>query len=135
MTLPVSSATVSRHAAHPVEESERFGFCDVSSCDVVYVAIDGTLIRKDQVRTRVGIKEAEDPVPVCYCFAFTARQIREDLVAHGKSTIREYIQRHVRAGRCQCNVMNPSGRCCLGNVARVMAGTSPADGTDAPTLK
>jgi hypothetical protein len=81
------------------------------------------LIRKDQVRTRVGVKETEDPIPVCYCFGFTARQIAEDLTANGRSTIRPYIENQVRAGRCRCETTNPAGRCCLGNVSRVISRT------------
>ena len=120
-THSVSLLTVEHHALLAPLPETSFGFCDVPTCDVVYVGADGMLIRKGQLRTRVGVKETEEPVPVCYCFDFTAGQIAADLHQHGRSTIRQYIQEQVRAGRCRCDMANPSGRCCLGNVGRVIA--------------
>jgi hypothetical protein len=119
-TTLVSLDTVTQHVLLPYLPDTTFGFCDAPGCDVVYVGADGTLIRKEQLRTRVGVKETEDPIPVCYCFELTARQIAEDVRQHGRSTIREYIQEQVRAGQCHCEMTNPAGRCCLGNVGRVI---------------
>jgi len=119
-TLPVSILTVQQHATIRELPDVAFGFCGEPSCDVVCVGADGTLIRKDELSTRVGIKETEDPIPGCYCFEFTAEQIAEDLLLHTRSTIRPYIKEQVRAGRCCCEVTNPAGRCCLGNVSRTI---------------
>lgn len=127
-TLPVDLDTVRRHTTSPALPEVDFGFCEVPSCDVVYVGADGTLIRKEQMSTRVGIKETENPIPVCYCFEFTAAQIAEDVRQHGCSTIRDYIQEQVRAGRCRCEITNPAGRCCLGNVGRVVSQTRATQG-------
>jgi len=121
-TKPVGLMTVRQHALLPQVLPETvFGFCDSPGCDVVYVGADGTLIRTDQLRTRVGVKETDDPIPVCYCFSFTARQIAEDVMANDHSTIRSYIEEQVRAGHCRCDATNPAGRCCLGNVSRVIS--------------
>jgi hypothetical protein len=119
-TLPVGFDTVEHHTLLPRLPITNYGFCSAPDCDVVYVGADGTLITKDQVRTRIGVKESVDPVPVCYCFDFTARQIADDLMAQGRSTIRAYIEEQVRAERCRCELTNPAGRCCLGNVHRVI---------------
>ena len=97
-----------------------FGFCDVPTCSVVYVGGDGTLIDKDALETRVGLKETDDPIPVCYCWGFTAREIVEDLARQGRSTVRAFIMERVKAGQCSCERTNPSGRCCLGEVGRVL---------------
>ena len=121
LTMSVQMVTLGQHTMLAELPETSFGFCEVASCPVVYVGADGTLIEKAQVRTRVGVKETEEPIPVCYCFEFTAAQIADDLREHGRSTIRAYIQEQVRAGRCRCEVTNPSGRCCLGNVGRVLA--------------
>ena len=122
-TFPVPRDTVRQHTTSPDLPEVDFGFCDVPRCDVVYVGADGTLIRKQQLRTRVGVKETEDPIPVCYCFEFTAAQIADDVRQHGRSAIRDYIQEQVRAGRCQCETTNPAGRCCLGDVGRLIGQT------------
>jgi len=36
----------------------------------------------------------------------------------GKSTVARRIMVEVEAGRCACEVKNPSGKCCLGDVTR-----------------
>jgi hypothetical protein len=119
-TMPVGMVTVRQHAILTELPETNFGFCEAARCPIVYAGADGTLIDKAQVRTRVGVKETEAPIPVCYCFEFTAAQITDDLRQHGRSTIRDYIQKQVRLGQCQCEMTNPSGRCCLGNVGRVL---------------
>ena len=127
-TLPVEYVTVTSHVAANDVPPTAFGFCDVPTCSTVYVGADGRLIDKTDLRTRVGIKETADPIPVCYCFDVTERQIVEDVLAHGRSTIREYISEQVQASHCRCVVTNPSGRCCLGNVTRAVAQARRGDG-------
>lgn len=120
-TLPVERVTVTSHVAADDVPTVAFGFCDVPTCSIAYVGADGRLIDKADLKTRVGLKETDDPIPVCYCFGHTERQIVDDMRAHGRSTIRESITEQVQAGCCRCVVSNPSGRCCLGSVARVIA--------------
>jgi len=60
-----------------------------------------------------------DPIPVCYCFGFTRRDIHDEIAETGRSRIAEQISAEVKAGNCACEVKNPSGKCCLGNVTRV----------------
>lgn len=91
-------------------------FCATAHCPVVYYAGDGTQFRKDQIRVRVGLKETEDPVPVCYCFRVTARMICEEIQLTGWASASARIRAEVKAGNCRCEVENPSGRCCLGEV-------------------
>ena len=69
---------------------------------------------------RVGLKETESPTPLCYCFGHTAESAREEMVATGRSTVAERITAEVQAGNCSCEVKNPSGRCCLGDVNRAI---------------
>ncbi len=94
----------------------EYAFCETPNCPVVYYAADGTQLRKEQVRVRVGLKETEDPVPVCYCFGVTERMIREETRRTGRSSASARIRAEVKAGNCRCEVENPSGRCCLGEV-------------------
>ena len=94
----------------------NYAFCETMNCPVVYFAGDGTLFTKDQVRIRIGIKETENPLSVCYCFGVTERMIREEIQGTGRSTAATRIRAEVKAGNCRCEVENPSGRCCLGEV-------------------
>ncbi|MDP3071111.1 MAG: hypothetical protein Q8N18_12535 [Opitutaceae bacterium] len=53
---------------------------------------------------------------MCYCFGFTPAMIREELAVTGKSTVIERIAAEMKADFCACEIRNPQGSCCLGNV-------------------
>lgn len=97
-------------------ESGAFNFCRTSTCDVVYFNECGTVLTKADVRQRVGLKETQDPVPICYCFGFTETMVSDEIRATGKCTIPQRITAEVKAGNCACEIRNPQGTCCLGNV-------------------
>jgi len=85
---------------------------------VVYFLPDQAVFRTDDLSVPVGLKEPENPgAPVCYCFGWTPRKIEAEIQATGQSTAIEQIKAQVRAGNCYCEVTNPQGSCCLGNVA------------------
>lgn len=74
------------------------------------VELDETLI--------CGSKASNDWVPLCYCFGFDESHLREEIAQTGTTTIPERISRLIREGLCECDVRNPSGNCCLGEVRR-----------------
>jgi hypothetical protein len=96
-------------------------FCETPTCDIVYFS-DRPLhfFGREDLTVRVGIKESEPPIPVCYCFGFTEQDIVEDVARDAGGRIVQEITARVKAGLCACEITNPSGRCCLGNVRRVM---------------
>lgn len=69
---------------------------------------------------RVGLKEKEDPIPVCYCFGWSREKILNQIKEEGKSKAVEEISAKLRLGECACEIKNPSGRCCLKEVKRVV---------------
>jgi len=97
-------------------EDGPFNFCRTASCEVVYFNDRGTLLKKNDVRQRIGLKETDGTVPVCYCFGFTEQMVRDEVRATGKCTIPKRISAEVKAGNCACEIRNPQGSCCLGNV-------------------
>ncbi|MEE8105526.1 MAG: (2Fe-2S)-binding protein [Planctomycetota bacterium] len=123
---PVSSAkgkTVDRMTpASLLVDPSRLGagpfyFCPDPGCEVVYFAASGDeTYRKADLKVRVGLKETEDPVPVCYCFDFTRANLREEVEQTGATTIPQQIKDGIAAGQCACEVKNPQGICCLGDV-------------------
>jgi hypothetical protein len=54
--------------------------------------------------------------PICYCFGETEASIRAEFETRGRSQVVERIRTHIAAGRCACEVRNPRGACCLGDV-------------------
>ena len=100
---------------------DEFCFCRNPNCDVVYLRPNEIIFRKDDLRVKVGLKESGDPtVPVCYCFGWTPQKIQAEMKATGKTTAIEQIKAQVKAGNCYCEVTNPQGSCCLGNVSQVV---------------
>jgi len=100
----------------------QYYFCEARDCDVVYFALDpqAPVFRRVDLLVRVGAKEEADPIPVCYCFGFTRKDIENEIAATGRSTVADRITVEVKAGNCACEVKNPSGKCCLGDVTRIV---------------
>ncbi|GAK56651.1 hypothetical protein U27_03614 [Candidatus Vecturithrix granuli] len=46
---------------------------------------------------------------ICYCFHYTAGDIRRDAIEHGESTILQRILNAKRSGGCQCVEKHPKG--------------------------
>ncbi len=109
----------------------QYYFCDTSDCEVVYFALDAEAprFRREDLMVRVGAKETADPIPICYCFGFTRQDIWDEIRSTGKSTMAERITTEVKAGHCACEVKNPSGKCCLGDVTRAAMGGLSVVGT------
>jgi len=100
----------------------QFYFCDSPECDIVYFASESQapVFRRADLAVRVGAKETTDPIPVCYCYGITRKDIRDETVRTGRSTVPQRIAAEVKAGNCACDVKNPSGKCCLGEVIRAV---------------
>ena len=103
-----------------------FQFCRSADCDVVYFHPNSERLTKADVRVRVGLKEAQDPVSICYCFGFTEAMVVEEIRDTGKCTIPQRITAEVKAGNCACETRNPQGSCCLGNVTAAVKKLSAA---------
>jgi hypothetical protein len=58
---------------------------------------------------------------VCYCFDESEASIRAELQEHGRSGAVDRIRAHIAARRCACEVHNPRGVCCLGNLIAAVA--------------
>ena len=103
-------------------------FCGTADCPVVYFAADGTQsFTKDQILVPVHQKEPDDEiVPVCYCFGHSPASIRTELLATNQTTVIEEIIDGIKAGQCACEIRNPQGSCCLGNVSAVVKAANPA---------
>jgi CopZ-like zinc binding protein len=100
----------------------QYYFCGASDCDVVYFAleVDAPRFGREDLVVRVGAKETTEPIPVCYCFGFTRKDIENEIAETGRSTVADRIKTEVNAGNCACEVKNPSGKCCLGDVTRTV---------------
>lgn len=96
-------------------------YCGTALCDVVYFDNEaGAVFREADVIVPVHAKQPDnEAIPVCYCFGHTPESIRQEIESTGSSTATAVITSEVTAGHCACEVRNPKGSCCLGDVARV----------------
>lgn len=96
-------------------------FCRSSDCPVVYFSPDGEqTFTLDQVREHIYQKEPDnDDGLVCYCFQHTMGEIRNASSAT-RIAIEEDINAGINSGQCACDLRNPQGSCCLGNVRRLI---------------
>ncbi len=96
-------------------------FCASPDCTIVYFDGSGQTIDKQDLRVRVGIKERAGPRPVCYCFDHTYESIATEICETDHSTVVDSITERIRAGDCECEIVNPRGACCLGDVRAAVA--------------
>ncbi len=110
---------------------DRFYFCPTRECEVVYFNNrSGIYFTKAEVKTRVGIKEKEEPKPLCYCNRVTEEMLRKAIASGCCSSVEE-VQSTTGAGRGRwCVVTNPSGRCCewylKDIISEMLGGGAPA---------
>lgn len=103
------------HLTKPWErnlEGKQFSFCDAPDCRTVYFTVDGEAFSVDDIRQPPAYKTGDNSDLLCFCFQVTGDDLRRqpDPVP--------YIRERVRRQDCACNVLNPSGDCCLGSIGR-----------------
>lgn len=96
-------------------------FCSTPKCEVVYFSPSlEAFFSKADVIVPIGIKESVSPKLACYCFNFSTETILEELTAQGSTTVPAQIKLAIKAKGCDCERKNPSGRCCLGEIAQII---------------
>jgi hypothetical protein len=98
-------------------EPAQYRFCPDANCQVVYFARCAQMFRTGDLRVPVWQKQAAGQRTVCYCFGENEADIRAEIARDGQSRAVERVREHIVAGRCACEVRNPRGACCLGDVA------------------
>ncbi|WP_410513771.1 (2Fe-2S)-binding protein [Paenibacillus sp. BR2-3] len=102
-------------ALETIVPDTSYFFCPNPSCSTVYFSETHLQIfTEDNMKVPVYQKNPNMDVPVCYCFDWTRERLIQ--AAHDKQQPADQIKAHIKAGRCGCEVNNPQGACCLGNV-------------------
>jgi len=108
-----------RPSALPRLSTGDYQFCASPTCPVVYFG-GGITFRTEDVGVPVFQKEHDGHRTVCYCFDVSEGQIQREAEPGGTSESAERIKALVREDRCACEVRNPQGSCCLGNVSAAL---------------
>ena len=94
----------------------HYRFCPSPSCETVYFGDAGDRFATGDVRVPVWQKRPSGERLLCYCFGETESGIRSELLEHGRTEVVARIREHIAAQRCACDIRNPRGACCLGDV-------------------
>lgn len=107
-------------ALERLDVTNAYGFCPSNDCPVVYFTEQGQTFRTSDLKVPVFQKDEDAAVSICYCFGWNRQRIHEEFERLGKSNVMDMITAHIKAKRCGCEVNNPQGSCCLGNVRLVV---------------
>lgn len=108
-------------ALENIAPENSYAFCSNSTCPVVYFSGNHSqTFGEHDIKVPVYQKNQSVNVPVCYCFDWTREQLLQTVDTD--QTPVDQIKGHVQAGRCGCEVNNPQGACCLGNVNAFVRG-------------
>ena len=102
--------TILHHLKTPwnlTPKEQTYSFCSDPGCDVVYFGEDSSIIHKNQLRTKVGIKETSDDALICYCFDVSRA------TAQANEEAKAFVVEQTKKPLCSCTTRNPSGKCCL----------------------
>ena len=117
---PVSRKTVLLMLKPDLLEQAMHGsysFCSERDCSIVYFEDKGREhFTGEDLRIRVGVKVKDDPIPLCYCFGFDEKHIRDEIARTGNTSIPDKVSGLIREGLCACEARNPAGVCCLGEI-------------------
>ena len=113
--LQTVKALLTESALRRVQQT-HYRFCGNPNCDTVYAGDAGDQFDTDDIRVPVWQKEPAGHRLLCYCFGETESGIRGELLEHGGTEVVARIRAHIAAQRCACDIRNPRGTCCLGDV-------------------
>jgi len=119
----VSRQTVVHHVKSKKLSSvgdEEYKFCSSPNCAVVYYAASGQTFMIDDTRELVTSKTTGDARPLCYCFGFTEGFARLEIAQIGESSVSKQVSRFIKEKLCSCEIRNPSGVCCLGEINKTL---------------
>lgn len=94
-------------------------FCASTECDTVYFDETQEFGTAD-IRVAVWQKLPAGNRTICYCFGESETDIRREIEETDSSAAVSRIRVDIAAKRCACDVRNPRGTCCLGDVTAIV---------------
>ena len=114
------NALVKQEYKNRLNSMEGFSICKTSTCRAIYYR-GNEVVTQEDMSVSVGFKDDAKIKNHCYCFGWTEERIIEDIKEHGKSTAIEDIKAKMDSVGCSCEVKNPTGKCCMADVKKVVA--------------
>lgn len=105
-------------ALEKIDAKVNYYFCSTKDCDVVYFDANNVKYLESDIKVAVHQKEDSENTPICYCFGWTKERIEKYVKQELSTNPIEHIKENIKENRCGCEVNNPQGSCCLGNVTK-----------------
>ena len=102
-----------------VGERDGWSICLSSDCLAIYFK-EQKVVSSFEVKELPFHKNTAPDRLVCFCFEHGEHEIREEILTQDRSNIQALIKDACKSGQDDCERKNPQGRCCLGNVGRVI---------------
>ncbi|MEG0440166.1 MAG: (2Fe-2S)-binding protein [Solibacillus sp.] len=93
-------------------------FCSSKECDVVYFDADNKKYLTTDIKVAVHQKDDHVTTSICYCFDWTKEKLEKYVKQELFPNPIEHIRENIKENRCGCEINNPQGSCCLGNVTK-----------------
>ncbi len=119
----VSRQTVAHHVKSEklsCVNRDEYKFCSSPKCAVVYYSTSGESFTVDDVRESITAKTEGNERPLCYCFGFTEGFARREIAQTGESSVSRQVSQFIKEKLCSCEIRNPSGVCCLGEINKTV---------------
>lgn len=124
----VTFPTVAALTRVRLPERQEFHLCRQEGCSTVYWGSEGARLTVPDLTVTPGFKKPGGRGLVCYCFLHDTAEIERELEESGATRVPERIRHEIQQRNCACEVRNPSGRCCLGDVTRAVESARAASG-------
>jgi hypothetical protein len=109
--VEVPRRTVAAVTSTSLPSHQGLRLCRTSDCPLVYYGDAGAQIPTSTLSLLPLFKGGD---VVCFCFLRRAHEIANG----GRERVIEEISARVKAGDCSCDLRNPTGKCCLGEIRR-----------------
>ncbi len=113
----IATRTAIAVTSEPLPARQQLFVCAAPDCSLIYYGAAGAHIAASALRLRPTWKGGD---VLCFCFGHRLAELdggASSRDADGDDLVSR-IERRVRAGDCACELRNPSGRCCLPEIAR-----------------
>lgn len=107
----VALRTILHHIRQPWKKifpEQPYYFCTDSNCNVVYFAEDNSRVLRNELRESVGQKSKHPNRMICYCFDIKLSDIQQNPLQR-----KQFVVEQTKQSQCDCQIRNPSGKCCL----------------------
>ena len=113
--------TVAAVTMGPIPLRREYWRCGAPDCEIIYFAEDGHTLRATDLRFVAGSKSTSLDAVLCFCFLHCRRDFLLAPRQGREHALFSRIATEVKAGNCACEVRNPTGRCCLGEIKQEIA--------------